>query len=112
MIVVGLVFGAGVLTALAPKAPFVLLGLGILVSLARAGTRLEVLTSNDETTRTEGTDPLTVLQATLRAGRNPRGGVRTPIDDDLRSRRTGGPRHDEIGSRTRPPHRTGVTSEG
>jgi len=62
LIVFGIVFSAVIIMALIAEAPLVLLGLGILVFLAWAGTRLGVFTANDETTRTDEPDPVAVLQ--------------------------------------------------
>lgn len=62
LIFFGFFFVSGVSLALVLQAPFVLLGLGILVFPAWAGTRLGLFAPNGETTRIEEHDPLTVLQ--------------------------------------------------
>ena len=60
--ILAVIFGFGLLISLASEAPLVLLGLGTLVFLAWAGTRLDVFGTDGQTEQVEDHDPLKVLQ--------------------------------------------------
>ena len=62
MTVFGLLFGSGVLVALAAEVPFVLLGLGILAFLAWAGTHTGVFAGSDNSERAQEPDPAALFQ--------------------------------------------------
>jgi uncharacterized membrane protein len=60
--ILAVIFGFGLLISLASEAPLVLLGLGTLVFLAWAGTRLDVFDTDGQAEQVEDRDPLKVLQ--------------------------------------------------